>query len=272
MIRDDMIYGCCTSFDNYNLLIKHGYDRIILPATELMAMDEAAVIGVRKTLAEGPVKCSSLNSFCTPALILCGNGFDPAAIKSYCTRLASRAHLIGAEYIGVGAPKSRSVPEGFIRELAMAQFKQSLSILCAACAPYKITILLEAVCSLECNFITTTEEALAVVKALNTDNLALVFDTYHAFMMGEDARPLRQAITDIKLIHVAQNIDNKRHYLRRENLAEYQVFFDALRDAGFSGEVSVEAFYDDMDAQLDETLDIMKLLCTNSENKRRSLE
>ncbi len=256
-----MLFGCCTSISNYDLLVKHGYDRIILPATELMGMDEAAVAAMRRTLANGPVQCRALNSFCTPELLLCGDGFDPTAVEAYCSILARRAHQIGVKFIGVGAPKSRSVADDFPREIAMVQFKLSLAILCAASAPYGIIVLLEAVCSLECNFITTTDEALEVVRALHYDNLALVFDAYHAFMMGEDAEPLRRAMEDVKLVHVAQNIDNRRHYLRLENMPEYRVFFDALLDGGYAGEVSVEAFYDDLETRLDETLDIMKRLC-----------
>ena len=258
-----MQFGCCTSFDNYSLLVKHGYDRIILPATELMAMDDESVARVRKTFADGPVKCRALNSFCTPSLILCGDGYDPTAMEVYSDMLAGRAHQIGVDYIGVGAPKSRSVSDDFPIETALVQLKLSLGILCAACAVYGITVLLEPVCSLECNFITTTDEALDVVKALDYDNLALVFDTYHAFMMGEDALPLRRALNEVKLIHVAQNIDGERHYLRRENLAEYRVYFDALLDTGFNGEVSVEAFYDDVEMQLGETLNIMKSCVLN---------
>lgn len=256
-----MLFGCCTSFGNFDLLVKHGYDRIILPATELMAMDNDTVSHVRKTLIGGPVQCLALNSFCTPSLVLCGKDYLPTAVESYSASLAVRAHRLGVRYIGVGAPKSRSIPDGFFKDLATEQLCKSLDILCTACTPYNITVLLEAVCSLECNFITTTDEAVAIVKKLDRDNLALVFDTYHAFMMGEDHEPLRRALSNVKLIHVAQNIDNSCHYLRRENFSEYRVYFDALLEGGYDGEVSVQAFCGNIAAQLDDTLSIMKSLC-----------
>lgn len=228
-------------------------------------MDMQAFERMRVKLSRGPIKCQALNSFCAPQLILCGPSFDDQKVASYIQVLADRAARIGVKYIGIGAPKSRSIPSDFSKKTAMEQFGRSLRIICQACAPYDITVLLEAVCSLECNFITTTDEAAAVIENLKLDNLQLVYDTYHAFMMGEDDAPLHRAMKHIKLVHVAQNIDGKRHYLRRENLAEYQVYFNALLEGGYDGEVSVEAFYDSIEEQLDETLDIMKILCSRSE-------
>lgn len=256
-----MLFGCCTSIDNIALLERHGYDRIILSAVDVMSMSPEALDRARILLTEGPVKCRALNSFCPPTLKLCGEGYDPEAVRQYGSALVEKARTLGVTQVGIGAPKSRSIPEDFDKALALAQFKNSLTLLCDLFATADITVLLEAVCSLECNFITTTGEALAVITALGRPNLALVFDTYHAFMMDEDALPLRRAMDHVVLVHTAQNIDGRRHYLRRDKLAEYKVYFDALMAAGYKGEVSVEAFFDDIDEQLQETLSITKILC-----------
>lgn len=259
-----MQFGCCTTIANYDLLVAHGYDCIILSATELMAMNDEAFDQTRKILTNGHVKCMALNNFCVPQLKLCGTSYDQHAVTAYSRALAERAGQLGVKHIGVGAPQSRSISPDFSAAAAAEQFKRSLTCLCSTCAPYGIEVLLEAVCDIECNFITTTDEAAALVGKLNIPNLNLVFDTYHAFMMHENAAPLRRAMKYVKLIHVAQNIDNRRHYLRRENLGEYRVYFDELLKSGYNGEVSVEAFYDDIEAQLPETLDIMKTLCSQT--------
>lgn len=256
-----MVYGCCTTIDKYDLLISSGYDRIILPAADITAMNTETFEQLTRTLG-GPVKCHALNNFCTPQLRLCGDRYSEEAVADYSRLLAERASRLGVRYIGVGAPKSRSIPPDFPRGMAVDQFEKSMRALSSACARYDIVVLLEAVCELECNFITTTEEAADFVEYMKADNFKLVFDTYHAYMMGEDAAPLRRAIKHIELVHIAQNIDNQRHYLRHDNFAEYQVFFNALLEGGYDGEVSVEAFYDDMEEQLDETLEIMKRLCS----------
>ncbi|SHI14602.1 Sugar phosphate isomerase/epimerase [Sporobacter termitidis DSM 10068] len=256
-----MKFGCCTTIENYDLLVKRGYDRIILPAAGIMEMNAQAFDRLRETLDTGPVKCRALNSFCQPRLVLCGPLYNAQAVAAYSRALAGRAGSIGVRYIGVGAPESRSIPPDYPYDTAMLQFGQSLAVLCRACAPYGITVLLEAVCELECNFITTTDEAVNVVEGLHLENLQLVFDTYHAQMMAEDGAPLRRAVKYVRLVHVAQDSSGSRRYLRRDKMDEYRVYFNVLHENGYDGEVSIEALNDDIETQLLETLEIMKDLC-----------
>lgn len=264
-----MEFGCCTTINNYELLLKNGYGRIILPATDVAAMDLPSFERLQQTLETGAVKCEALNSFCTPNLRLCGPDYDEQFVLSYIQVLADRAARIGIRYIGIGAPKSRSIPADFPRETAVSQFVRSLDIVCKECAPYNMSILLEPVCSLECNFITTTDEAREIIESLEIDNLQLVFDTYHAFMMGEDDQPLKRAMPYICLVHMAQDIKGQRHYLRRNKMNDYRIYMNALLDGGYDGEVSVEAFYDDMEEQLQETLEIMQGLSAPQSDKWR---
>lgn len=256
-----MIYSCCAPLSLLDTVERAGYGRIILPGTEVAARSDQEVAAAVEKLRRSALTCRALNSFCTPELILCGPNYDPEKVRAYISRLAPRAAALGAVYIGVGSPKSRSIPDGFDKELAMDQWCQTLTILCDACAPHGITILLEAVCALEGNWMTTTASALEVVRRMDRKDLQIVFDTYHAFMMGEDAAPLKEAMPHVRLVHVAQDIVGQRHYLRWENFSEYKVYFDALLEAGFDGEVAVEAFYDDPAEQLPVTLEIMKALC-----------
>ena len=67
------------------------------------------------------------------------------------------------------------------------------------------------------------------------------YDIYHAYMMNEDDKPLRRAIDYVKLVHTAHDIAGKRHYLRRDDIDNQRIFFDALLECGFGGEVSMEA-------------------------------
>lgn len=255
-----MKYSCCTALENLPLLEAAGYDRIILPCTQVAGWSEAEFEKALAAISGSSLECRGLNSFCTPELRLCGPGYDAEKVEAYIRHLAPRAKALGVEFIGVGSPKSRSIPEDYDRERAMEQWIGTLEILCGVCREYGITVLLEAVCALEGNFMTTTNDALEVLNRAGISNLEIVFDTYHAFMMDEDEKPLVRAMDHVKLIHMAQDFSGRRHYLRRENMAEYRVYTDALRNAGFDGEVAVEAFYDDIREQLPETLAIMKEL------------
>lgn len=256
-----MLYGCCTNIEHYKLVANCGYNRIILPAIYVYSATTQAFSDTQKALQQGTVKCNALNDFCTPQLKLSGPGFNLKEVTTYTLALVKRAAAIGVKYIGIGAPKSKNIPPGFDVERAADQFESSIAAMCEICHPFGIDVLLEAVCDLECNFITTTDEALQIVEKLGEDNLHLTYDVYHAYMMNENASPLRRAMKHVKLVHVAQNIGGKRHYLRPEIIKEYKIYFDALKDYGFEGEVSVEAFYDNIEEQLVSTLSILKTLC-----------
>jgi sugar phosphate isomerase/epimerase len=257
-----MKFGCCTSIENYDLVEACGFDRIILPGLAIFAMDEPAFADTSRKIAGGALECRGLNSFCSPQLVLCGTAYDEKAVLTYIQALAARAAKLGVTQIGIGSPMSRTISPEFSREKAMLQFMRSLTLMCNVCGPYGIDILLEAVCDLECNIVTTTNEARTIVEMLQIENLQLVFDTYHAYMMKEDNLPLRRAMPYVKLVHVAQNIENQRHYLRAANIDEYRVFTDVLLDAGYDGEISVEAFSDITGDQLDQTLVILRSLTT----------
>ena len=259
-----MKFGCCTSADNYDLLVENGYDRIILSGVELSAMGEQDFKRLRSTLENGAVECRALNSFCSPELVLCGNGYSYKTVEAYTKALAGRAAELGVRYIGVGSPNSRSIPTGYPHDAAVSQFELSIAGMCRICEEYDIDVLVEPVCTLECNFINTTDEAVALVKGLALGNLNIVFDTFHAFMMGEDDMPLRRAMEYVKLVHVAQHIDGRRHYLRSEGVDEYRAYLQTLAECGYDGEVSVEAFVGEPEAELAGSLSIMTSLCSHA--------
>jgi D-psicose/D-tagatose/L-ribulose 3-epimerase len=256
-----MLYSCCATMEHYDRIISAGYDRIILPAFGLCEMEESDFQTLRHTLENGPVQCRALNDFCSAELKLCGPEYDRSAVIKYSRTLVERSRQIGVEYIGVGAPRSRNIPDDYPPEKALAELKDSLTILCHAAAICGINILLEAVCSVECNFITSTDAAFDIVASLGLANLHLVFDTYHASMMGENAQPLLRAMQEVRLVHVAQDIDSKRRCPQNGFFEDHRIYFDALRECGFDGEVGVEACLTDTEGELEISLSILKRLC-----------
>ena len=256
-----MIYSCCTTMEHYDRVKQAGYDRIILSAVDLMSMGDDEVRKIKSKISNDCVKCSALNNFCTGDLKLCGPDFDIHLVREYCLRLMERSAVLGIKNIGVGAPLSRSIPDGYQIDRALEEIKQSLSVACIEAAKFGQNILLEAVCDMECNFITTTDEAFAIVQSLNVENIHLVYDTYHASKMNENELPLLKAFHEVKLIHVAQDIEETRRFPQEDFLDGQRVYFDALCSAGYNGEISVEADPINLEEELKNTLQILKTLC-----------
>lgn len=245
-----MKVGCCIGIGCYEQVLHAGYRSITLPGVELSAMDEAVFEKNLKKVTSGPLDVYSINSFCPPSLRLTGADFNRQALEDYAGRLFSRAARLGVRYVGVGSPASRSTRPGEDPAAALEELKNSLAILCRLGESCGLTILLESVCTLECNLITYTQEAARLVRTLNLPNLGLVYDIYHAHMMGEDPRYILEAGDLIHAVHIAQNEGGKRCYLREENMTEYLPYVEALYEAGYDGELNLEAFFGDIAQEL----------------------
>ena len=91
-----MKYSCCTTLENLPLLEAAGYDRIILPCTQVAGWSEAEFEKALAAISGSSLECRGLNSFCTPELRLCGPGYDAEKVESV---VADTYRMDGIYYI-----------------------------------------------------------------------------------------------------------------------------------------------------------------------------
>ena len=252
-----MTFGCCIGSSCYDLVAKAGYSSIAFPGVELTSLSESEFEQLTEKVRTGPLDVLSVNSFCPPQLRLTGHDLDLDALERYARILFPRAAQLGVKFIGIGGPVSRSTREGETQEDALRNLETSLSTLCRVAEEYSLTILLESVCSLECNLVTYTHEAAEMVRRLNIPNLGLVYDIYHAHMMHEDPRYILEAADLIRVAHIAQDEGGKRIYLREEKFQEYLPYIKALTEAGYTGELNMESFVGDPAQELPQSKKIL---------------
>lgn len=252
-----MKIGCCTNMAYYDALVCSGYNSISLPARDVVSWDQETLVQYAGKLADGPLERISLNNFCGPEIRLNGRDYDADALYTYMVKLSRRAQLLGFRYIGIGAPGSRSLRHGDDREIAWGQMKRSLSILCKVTEQYNVEVLLESVSSLECNFITTTREALKLIRELALPNLHLVYDIFHEAAEDQPLDVINEAAQEIRVVHIAQQINGKRAYLEEAHIPTYRKYWDALKAAGYSGEWNLEALEGDPQVGIPQSLRIM---------------
>lgn len=253
-----MKYCCCAAPENYDLVKKAGYERITFQASYVATCSEEEFENLCALVAQDGPKCRSLNAFCPASIPLVGLGHDPKELRKYTQHLGKRAALLGVEAVGIGSPNSRKLPEGYDRNLAMTQWEQSLKVIAEELEKFDIFALAEPLCTLECNWMNTTEEVLSSVKKLNLPNLGMVFDMYHAFAMGEDAKPMEAAMPYVRLVHIAQLVEGEKHYLRPDHREDCAAYFAVLRAWGYDGELAVEATYDPLEEALPRSLEILR--------------
>ena len=140
---------------------------------------------VRAALAETGLKMLGLN---TARGDVAGgeNGVSALPGREADARAAIDQALGYAREIGAGKVH---VMAGFAQgAVAEATFVSNLQYACAQAAPHGITILIEPLNSYDAPgyFLRTTTQALGIIEAVGTDNIALMFDCYHVQLMEGD--------------------------------------------------------------------------------------
>ena len=256
-----MKIGCCIGLPYYDALVQNGYESIALAAKDVAAWEEQTFEAAKAQLEAGPLKRISLNSFCTPQQRLNGEGYSPKRLERYMQGLTERAQRLGYRYIGIGAPLSRNVPEHGDRLRAMDEMREAFEILCDVAAPLGIDVLMESVCSVECNLVTTTREAAAFIGRVNRPNLHLVYDIYHEWMEGQSVEVIREVADEIRVVHVAQDINHgQRAYLDEAHIADYRPYWEMLKRVGYRGEWNLESFVGDINQGLVSSMAVMNQL------------
>lgn len=237
-----------------------GVDANPVRGVDIVKWSDEELQAAAKKLRAGPLTHESINRFCEGSLRLHGVRMDLNKITAYTQKLCERASLLGFRYIGIGAPASRNIEEGEQADTAMQEFIQALRCICHTAQKYDIEILLESVCSLECNFLTTTKEVASLIAQLQIPNLHLVYDIFHEWMEQQSLSVLRQYVDQVRTVHIAQLLDGGRGYLQMQNLAEYMAYWALLAACGYQGDFSVEAFLGDPVTGIQESARVLQQL------------
>lgn len=201
-----MKLGACVPLEYYQELVDCGYQSITLAAKDLALWSEAELEHAQRVLEDGPLERISLNNFRPGTLRLHGPGYSREAVQQFTKTVLERGHRLGFRYLGIGAPASRNLLPG-------EDPAQAIGDICMLAEQYEMEILMESVCSVEYNFITTTLQALEFVRSMWRSNLHLVYDIYHEFMEQQPLCVIEEAADEIRVVHAAQDAGKQRAYL-----------------------------------------------------------
>jgi D-psicose/D-tagatose/L-ribulose 3-epimerase len=102
-----------------------------------------------------------------------------------------------------------------------------------------ISISVEPLNRFECYFLNTMEQATELVKSVDEPNYGYLFDTFHTNIEENDVPALiRKTAGAINHVHITENnrgVPGAGHI-------RFQPIFDALRQSGYDGWLTVEAF------------------------------
>ncbi|PPK88053.1 sugar phosphate isomerase/epimerase [Neolewinella xylanilytica] len=215
---------------------------LLSPRNVSEAEFQALLPGIRAL--EVPLYATNL--FLPGELKVVGPDVDEAAVIGYVDTVLRRAQEAGLTLITWGSCGSRSLPDGFSRIEAAAQFVYMGKRVAEVAERYDMILALENLNTTECNFITTLREALEVVRAVDHPNFRLCVDIYHMLMNGEPASDIRGVGPYAVYSEIAE-----REHRAPPGVAgdDFTPYLRALKAEGYTGNIHIEARWGEVGEQ-----------------------
>lgn len=242
-----------TTADEISAVQQSGYDYYELSGRMVAGLTEGEFDALAVQVARGRIPCLGLNAYCWPSLVIAGPGADLRAAAEYAEHLAARAQALGVHIVGIGSPGSRTLPDGYDRQTAWTQALRFFQVTEEAFQKRGILVAVEALGFCYCNFINCLEEACRIAKEVGRPGIRIIPDLYNMEHSGEADIALQPYLPMIGHMHLSDDEGDPytRSYLKNAKEAVHLRRLRALREAGYTGTVSLEVDvpYDDIRAK-----------------------
>lgn len=219
-----------------------GYDYLEMKGKYLAYLTESDFRQVCKSLQEKDFLCRGLNAYCPKDIVIAGPGYDRKQAEEYANVCAARAAAVGVDFVGIGSPQSRMLPDGFSRKKADRQLEDFLKVTAERFEKFGIRICLEPLAPCYCNYINTMEEAAVIVERIGWEMIGLVADFYNMEYTQEADRDMASFLPWLYHVHISDDAGGpeRRSYLKKERTAVHRRRLRRLYEDGYRGAVSVE--------------------------------
>jgi sugar phosphate isomerase/epimerase len=243
-----MIYGVCAIPEDTPTLAEAGFDYVELDVQVFLKPggDEAAFRPEFERIQTASLPCLAANCFMPAHLKITGPCVDPDALARYVKAACERAQRVGIETIVFGAGGARAIPDGFDRQRAQGQLLDFGQLLGATAERYGVTIAVEPLNRRETNVWNAAREGADYVRQVNHPHVRLLVDAYHWALEQDSVEDLVAVAPLICHTHIATY--NARRAPGAE-ACDFTPFFQALKDGGYDGRISIECTWDDLPGQ-----------------------
>lgn len=207
---------------------------------DLWSLSDAVITSYKNFWAKNDVQIVAMQSllYGQPELVLFKDDATRERTKSYLTEVIRLSSKLGAKPMVFGSPKNRHIhnltPSKafdqaclFFSDLAQIA-EDNQTILCIEPNPVQY----------DCNFINTTEEALALVKAINHKGFRLHLDSAIMAINGEDFETMFDLAQEwMAHFHISEP---QLGLVNETSTVPHQLIANHLKKIGFTGWVSIE--------------------------------
>jgi sugar phosphate isomerase/epimerase len=245
----DPVLGVCTSFSNAPLLNYRGVDYIEESVQHFLVPQEPEEVFKKKlqdSRAAG-MKIYACNGFLPGNLKCVGLHARHDDILQYAETAFRRSRDAGIKIIVFGSGSSRRIPDGYSKVVAEAQVTSLLRRMGPVAEEFGIVVAIEPLRKEETNFLNSVSEGLDMVRAVNHSHIRLLVDFYHMIQENEGPDAIVMAGSAIHHCHIAE----KEKRTPPGTLGDdFRPYFQALRQTGYSGGVSIECRWENMEEQI----------------------
>ena len=228
--------------EHYKRLLDAGYDYIELSGKVVCAMSPQEFSAAERAVRDGPLPCKGLVAYCPPTVIIAGPGYTASAARAYAQTCAERAARLGAGRVGIGSPLSRTLPDGYDRELAFQQAVEFFAVTCGAFSEYGIDVCVEPLGYCFCNFINTLKEGADLQKAVGAPNMKMILDFYNMEKAHEPETDIAEYLPLVAGVHMSDDAGSpwRRWFLKEDRAAIHRQRVRKLAALGYKGDLSIE--------------------------------
>lgn len=239
--------GVCAPLTQAGLVAANGYTFIQPTVAETLQPFVADSVFDASRVKNSPVKVSVINVFIPGSIKTTGPDVDETKILDYARTVFRRADALDIRTIVFGSGASRRIPEGFDHDVAFQQFVDISKKLAVLAAEYNIVLALESQNKLECNFLNTLKECIAVADAVDHPNFKITVDIYHMFREDEPASVILEGARHIHHCDIGEKETRSAPGIAGDDFAP---FFKAFQQIGYQGKIALECRFKDMETEL----------------------
>lgn len=200
-------------------------------------------------IQRSPLPAPVANCFVPGNLKITGPDADMTKLEAYVETALSRAGRAGMDTIVFGSGGARRIPEGFDRSEAWTQLVAFGKLVSPIAERQSVTIVVEPLNLRECNVLNTVGESGRYVEEVDHPHFKLLVDAYHWLLEDDSYDDIVQYGPLIRHVHIATETHRKPPGFEP---CDFGSFFQALKEIGYDGRLSIEARWDDVEAQAEE--------------------
>lgn len=253
-----MRFGVCAPPDALESVAAAGYDYLEPSVVGMLQPERSGTEIMPPLLARfgaSRLKPEAYNLLLPGGLKVVGPDTDTERQERYLEAAFRRAASLGGKIAVFGSGGARRVPDGWPRTDAYTQISAFLTLCGDAAKRHGLAVAIEPLNSSECNILNSVAEALKLVVELGHPAVGVLSDLYHVTQDSQSYDETRDAAAWLRHVHVAGLGRRAPAVGDYEYLREY---FAVLKSVGYSGRISIEAQWEDLEKQVAEALQTLQ--------------